>query len=133
MRLYLPLQQSLLTILNSTIMKGSIATIFILVLSLYHVDAFLCVLYPRAARAPVVQVSKSSDAPLTQPLTHADILWKLRPPPDTPAMRKLFLRLGANAIRLEAALRGVDPPFCLCPKGGQAILEAYYQGNQGEL
>jgi len=131
MWLDLPLLQYLLAIINNNIMKGSLVTILVLLLSLYHVDAFLPRAHPRADRAAtsctLQQAIKSTDLG-AQPLTHAEIIWKLRPPPGTSAYRKLLLRLGANVIRLESAIRGVDPPFVLCPKGGQAVLEAYYQG-----
>lgn len=126
-----PTDSILSVIHSSTMIKGSALTILLLLLSIYHVDAFLPEPHPRAARAlPRRNVVKSSDlSPLSQPpLTHAEILWKLRPPPGTSVSKKLLLRLGANAIRIESFLRGVDPPFVLCPKGGQAVLEAYYQG-----
>lgn len=116
--------------------QGCLLTAFLSLVSLYHVDAFLsdpfphtCTARPSQSTHHLLQVVKSSDlSPLSQPLTHTEIIWKLRPPQGTPFTKKLLLRLGANVIRLESALRGVDPPFCLCPKGGQAILEAYYQG-----
>lgn len=70
---------------------------------------------------------KNKAVDLTTQLTHADIAWKLRLPPGTPAVKRLLTKLGANLIRLDAAVKKTEPPFCLCPKGGQAVLEAYYQ------
>jgi GNAT superfamily N-acetyltransferase len=116
--------------------KGFLVTIILLLVSIYHADAFLPAQPWRTSRRDDVVTSlrvvlKRSDlSPLSaQPLTHDEIIWKLRPPPGTPLSKRILLRLGANAIRLEAAIRGTDPPFCLCPKGGQAVLEAYYQGT----
>jgi GNAT superfamily N-acetyltransferase len=41
-------------------------------------------------------------------------------------LKKWMLRLSAIAIRLDCWLRRVDPPYCLVPKGGQAVLEAHH-------
>jgi hypothetical protein len=61
----------------------------------------------------------------TTAFTHADIVWKIRPPANTRRFRKIFTRLAANLIRLDCIIKRVDPPVLLCPKGGQAVLEAY--------
>jgi hypothetical protein len=61
----------------------------------------------------------------TTAFTHADIVWKIRPPPNTRRVRKIFTRLAANLIRLDSIIKRVDPPVLLCPKGGQCVLEAY--------
>jgi hypothetical protein len=61
----------------------------------------------------------------TTNFTHADIVWKIRPPPNTRRFRKIFTRLAANLIRLDCIIKRVAPPVLLCPKGGQAVLEAY--------
>lgn len=63
-----------------------------------------------------------------QPLTHADIEWRLRPPEGTSRLDRLKIKLGANIIRADRKLRGLPPPPLLCPKGGRALLEAYYKG-----
>lgn len=120
-----------------TMIKGFVVTIILVLVSIYHSDAFLPAQPQRTCSrrddvTTSLRVVKSSSdlSPLSaQPLTHDEITWKLRPPPGTPLSKRILLRLGANAIRLEAAIRGTDPPFCLCPKGGQAVLEAYYQGT----
>jgi hypothetical protein len=61
----------------------------------------------------------------TRPFTHADIVWKIRNPPNTRRVRKIITRLAANLIRLDAIIKRVDPPLVMCPRGGQAVLEAY--------
>lgn len=102
-------------------------TLFIVLLSIFYVDAFLPQAHPRAARAKRVVCARDMQEHCPQALTHADILWKLRPPPSTSFFQKLLLQFCANAIRLDCYVRHVDPPFVLCPKGGQAVVEAYYQ------
>lgn len=67
------------------------------------------------------------------PFTHADILWKLRPARDVPIWRKLWLKIAANLIRLDCVFKKVDPPLVLCPKGGQAVLEAHIECKDGGL
>ena len=76
------------------------------------------------------QSASSSSSSSQSLLTHEDIQWKLRPPPETPFWRKAVTRLSANLIRLDCIRQGTDPPFCLCPKGGQAVLEAYYENQK---
>ena len=49
-------------------------------------------------------------------LSYEDILWKLRPPPETPWRKRLWLRFAANVIRLDCKLKGQQPPLVLCPK-----------------
>lgn len=60
-------------------------------------------------------------------LTHADITWKLRPPENTSKLTRLKTKLGANALRLYSKLKGETLPPVLCPRGGRAMLEAYYK------
>jgi hypothetical protein len=62
---------------------------------------------------------------IARAFTHADIVWKIRPPSKTSLVRKMFMRTAANLIRLDCKLKRVDPPVLLCPVGGQAVLEAY--------
>jgi hypothetical protein len=81
-----------------------------------------------------VEGSERTDTNNTaNPFTHADIVWKIRPPPNTRIVRKIFTRLAANLIRLDSIIKRVDPPVLLCPKGGQAVLEAYTRVNNGKL
>ena len=55
-------------------------------------------------------------------LTHEDIVWKLRAPG---LLKRLWLRFAANIIRLDCFVFRKNLPTILCPKGGQALLEAY--------
>mmetsp|Transcript_28000 Transcript_28000/g.56216 ORF Transcript_28000/g.56216 Transcript_28000/m.56216 type:complete len:290 (-) Transcript_28000:7678-8547(-) len=66
-------------------------------------------------------------------LTHADITWKLRPPENTSKLARLKTKFGANALRLYSKLKGKTLPPVLCPKGGRAMLEAYYREPGGLL
>ena len=61
------------------------------------------------------------------PFTHSDIAWKLRPPKETPLLKRLAVRGASALIKADCLLRRKDPPPVLCPKGGQAILQAYYR------
>jgi GNAT superfamily N-acetyltransferase len=72
-------------------------------------------------------------------LRHADLVWKIRPPPEYPWWRRFLLRLACNAIRLEYLLlskRGDQKqlPTVLCPRGGKALLECHMKatGDQRE-
>ena len=70
----------------------------------------------------------------TKKLTHADITWKLRPPENTPLATRLKIKLGANTLRLYSKLKGGESlPPVLCPKGGRAMLEAYYKEPTARL
>jgi hypothetical protein len=63
------------------------------------------------------------------PLTHSDIEWRLRPPEGTSRLNRLKLKLGAHILRLDTKLKGRTSPPVLCPRGGQAVLEAYFKGE----
>ena len=65
----------------------------------------------------------------TQKWTHAEIEWRLEPPPETPALQKMQIRAAAMAIRADCKLRGELPPPVLCPKGGKAELVGYKNGT----
>jgi len=69
----------------------------------------------------------------TTALTHKDIVWKLRPPEGTGRRRRLWLRFAANLIRLDGFLFRKTLPTALCPKGGQALLEAHTHDANGKL
>jgi len=58
-----------------------------------------------------------------QLLSHSDIEWKLRPPEGTSRLDRWKIKLGANLLRLNSN----ELPPILCPKGGRAMLEAYYK------
>lgn len=146
--------KNLLSVLNGTaIMKGLSLFLCVFLVSVYHLDAFVLSNHRRAAlvvAAPATfsnrvflrpdrpflynsQLDASSDHATdseqknstTDAFSHADIVWKIRPPPGTSRFRKIFMRLAANLIRLDCIIKRVDPPVLLCPKGGQAVLEAY--------
>lgn len=116
--------------------------ILVSILSIFFVDAFLPA-YPGRLLKTLRHVGKDVQSHLDDnvngcggdertttgetrsPLTQKDILWKLRPPPDTSLWKRLWVRFAGNVIRLDCTLFGKDPPVALCPKGGQAVLEAY--------
>lgn len=60
-------------------------------------------------------------------LTHQDIRWKLRPPPDTPVWQKIRIATTGWAIRTLTP----NPPTLLFPKTPTVVLEAWdrRQGN----
>jgi len=66
-------------------------------------------------------------------LTHKDIVWKLRPPAGTSFLKRLWLRLAATMIRFDCFLFRKKTPTVLCPKGGQALLEAHIRNSQNKL
>jgi hypothetical protein len=124
------------------IMKGLFLIVVILLTAIFHLDAFL----PSERRRYQQQrhtLSHTSNLGKSQStrrfqsetkedflLNHTDIVWKVRPPPNTVSRRKrLWLRLAANIIRLDCLIKGQQPPLVLCPKGGQAVLEAHYRPN----
>lgn len=66
-------------------------------------------------------------------LTHADIEWKLRPYNNNDDNNTIFTRLkiksSATLLRIYSKLSGKKLPPVLCPKGGRAVLEAYYRND----
>jgi len=114
----------------SIIMKILVAVTILVVYFVVQLDAFIRAPYPRRARAIRQGIIRPNAARLTSDFTHEDIIWTLRPPEGTPLWKRFGLRFGSNIIRLEAIVRGRDPPFCLCPKGGQAIIHAVYNGKR---
>lgn len=77
--------------------------------------------------------SNQSTTTTKKKLTHADITWKLRPPENTSKLARLKTKFGANVLRLYSKLKGKTLPPVLCPKGGRAMLEAYYREPGGLL
>ena len=139
---------------TASVMKGFGLTLLILVVSIFYLDAFLPHPQPhhwqrqttkqspatRSGRVTIhpdgnfkLQEKASSNdiAPSADLFSHADILWKVRPPPDTPRRQKLWLRFAANVIRLECKIKRQEPPLVLTPRTGQAVLEAYYRPTNG--
>lgn len=112
-------------------MKGSALLLLTILLCVYHLDAFLSNPYhPRSRNQPFVF---SFEAHAEGKLGHEDVIWKLRSPPETRPWKRFALRIASNLIRLECIIKGVDPPFCLCPKGGKAVLEAYLPGTPARV
>ena len=72
--------------------------------------------------------SPNSNDPERQQLTHADIEWRLIAPEGTSRLDRWKIKLGAFVIRADRKIRRSPPPPLLCPRGGQALLEAYYKG-----
>lgn len=150
-------------------MQSILFTILVLVLCIYHFDAFLPSERSRTrsqilrakqrgfwssqgsgASALPVSTSERNTSVLASiksddsngsggddnanpALTHQDIVWKLRPPASSGRRRRLWLRLAANIIRLDCFLFRKTLPTALCPKGGQALLEAHTHNANGKL
>ena len=125
----------------ATIMKSICLSICILITSIFYLDAFLPsprrhLKYGNPSRvsiregSPVFQLNSSSNNDESEEgkeLKNDDIVWKLRPLPEVSRLKRLWLRFAANTIRLDCMLKREEPPFVLCPKGGQAVLEAHYR------
>ena len=75
-------------------------------------------------RGPTVIPGKPEESPLYQRLITTD-QDELRPPPEYPRWRRIWLRLACNVLRLEFLIRGRQLPTVLCPRGGRALLECY--------
>lgn len=141
-------------------MQSILFTTLVLVLCIFHLDAFLPsersrtrsqiqraqgrglleALFPPVptakGNANVVMKSTSRDGEgdaTKGPLTHKDIVWKLRPPEGTGRRKRLWLRFAANLIRLDCILLRKQLPTALCPKGGRALLEAHTHDENGKL
>ena len=138
-------------------------TILVLVLCIFHLDAFLPSersrtqsqifrakqggLWPsqgsiyRASIFPVRQggvlgsaKSGGGDGGATNTdFSHKDIIWKLRPKEGTSRRRRLWLRFAANLLRLDCLVFRKTIPTALCPAGGQAVLEAHTHDANGKL
>jgi len=54
-----------------------------------------------------------------------DIIWRMKPGEGTSRIKRLFLKIAANFIRLDCFLKRQEPPKVLCPKGATSTLEAY--------
>lgn len=89
---------------------------------------------PSVAYAPQSTLLFASDGGESpKQLSHFDVEWKLRPPEDSSRLQRLKFKLGANILRLDSKLRGSELPLVLCPRGGRALLEAYYKGENSHL
>jgi hypothetical protein len=123
------LLQSYATLTN--IMKLIFVVTLVFVYFVVQLDAFIRSPYPRYARARRNRhIHANSQREPNHDFLHDDIIWMLRPPENTPRWKRFGLRFGSNIIRLEAMMLRRDPPFCLCPKGGQAVIHAVYNGKR---
>ena len=153
-------------------MRSAFLTIFVLILCIFHLDAFLpsersrtrsqirrakqrglwASARSRASIYPILTTERNDSLLLgskddnvdngigdnissssKNDLTHKDIVWKLRPPEGTGRRRRLWLKFAANVIRLDCLLFRKTLPTALCPKGGQAVLEAHTHDSTGKL
>lgn len=110
------------------IMKVAFVFLIIAVISTLVVNAFVVDQHRqyRAAGKPRFEGIPCRESVETK-LQHSDIVWKVRPTPGTSYLRKIWLRLASNLIRLDCKVMGKPLPLVLCPKGGQAVLEAHYR------
>jgi len=119
-------------------MKSILCAILVVVLCISHLNAFVP---SKASLSPVlttgriegVLASSKGDDSDGADFTHGDIVWKLRPPEGTSRRERLKLRIAANLLRLDSFLFRKDLPFSLCPKGGEAMLEAHTKDAKGKL
>jgi hypothetical protein len=120
-------------------MKGLSVFLVVSVTSIFYLDAFLPSPRPRSRQPKPIfnrvtlrqdeSLFRLDETPNNGDLGHGDIMWKVRPPPEVSRWRRLWLRFAANAIRLDCMLKREELPPVLCPKGGQAVLEAHYRSS----
>ena len=110
-------------------MKGTFVFLIIVLTTISKFHAFLYSEHRCFQRTPnpILKGSTNCFDAEDKKLEHSDIIWKVRPPPETSRLKKIWLRLAANLIRLDCKLMGKEMPVVLCPKGGQAVLEAHYR------
>ena len=74
----------------------------------------------------------AAPSPVSAPLQHKDIVWKIALPPETPWFEKLKTKISANLLRWDYQRQGVDPPLVQCPQtpNQQVVLEAYLGGKK---
>jgi len=65
-----------------------------------------------------------------QTLTHDDVTWYLGLPEKSPLLNRWKQRIAARILRLSFIISNKKPPRLLCPKAGQAFLEARVDGKQ---
>lgn len=115
---------------TTTIMKGVLLFFLVGLVSILHLDAFLPSERRRYHQPSRLFSGEGAASQSTKEnLGHADIVWKVRPPPQVSRLRRLWLRLAANLIRLDSMVKKEEPPLVLCPRGGEAVLEAHYRPN----
>ena len=111
------------------IMRGTLLFLLVGAISIFYLDAFLPTRpHPKHRQLSLFGHDGADQNGLLQgKLEHKDILWKVRPPPEVSRIKRLWLRLAANIIRLDSMLKKEEPPVVLCPKGRQAVLEAHFR------
>ena len=95
----------------------------------YHTTPYeYCTTTSSQPKVFAVNNDKGEETPVNkQFLSHSDIEWRLRPPEGTSRLDRWKIKLGANLLRLNSKITGNELPPVLCPKGGRAMLEAYYK------
>jgi ribosomal protein S18 acetylase RimI-like enzyme len=127
-------------------MQSILLSILILFLCVFYLDAFVPSERRRGARSTrsLSGIGSSSsrnfngvneDTTINNNipaiLKHKDIVWKLRPSPETSRLKRIWIRIAANLIRFDCLLFRKEKPTVLCPKtdNGQVLLEAYIKDN----
>jgi GNAT superfamily N-acetyltransferase len=66
---------------------------------------------------------------------HSEIVWKIKPSPETPWLYRLRIRISAKLLRWDARRKGVTPPLILCPKtpNQRILLEAFAKTGADKL
>jgi len=101
-----------------------------------------------AARSRQTRLSSSADKDTStnqespSPLTHEDILWKIRLPQAAEGssiiqrlkwyLRRIYVRLAANLIRFQCLVTGKPAPTLLCPANpqSQVVLQAHVRADK---
>mmetsp|Transcript_19724 Transcript_19724/g.29912 ORF Transcript_19724/g.29912 Transcript_19724/m.29912 type:complete len:250 (-) Transcript_19724:190-939(-) len=115
-------------------MKVFAVLLLTLICFIYHLDAFIpkqqhSSSFLQARKNHHYNSALSAGNHNHDRLSHEKVIWKLRPAETKGLVKRVMLRLTANAIRLDCFLKKQDLPFVLCPRGGQAVLEAYLEGE----
>lgn len=63
------------------------------------------------------------------PLTHRDIVWKIRPHPEQSKKSRLHFIVAAKLLHAYLQFTKSKIPSVLCPSGGLCQIEAWYQGS----
>ena len=124
--------------------------------AIFHLSIFSYV--PRVFVAPLSAVGAGPVAPSDAPPSHEEeggnlkeeesggggaggqrldptaVEWRLRSDPNATKSRRerWTLLLASKAIRWDCLLRRRAVPPILCPKGGRAVLEAHYRGEESD-
>lgn len=90
---------------------------------------------PLAARRSTVSHSRLSASRTSgingkSPLSHSDIVWKIRSHPGKSRTSKLYFRAAAWILHAYLRVTKRNIPSVLCPAGGLCQIEAWYHGKQ---